>query len=102
MPAALYRLDPTGGSTSDASCDMTRDGGGWTLVACMGSGTGNFAEKLCDATINLITDPVAIAPGIRYETQSGFKYGRDDLPRFSDHLLQRPELDPRLHLPGDR
>ncbi len=40
----IYWLDLTGGSTSDAFqtvCDMTTDGGGWTLMGTIAGGDGN-------------------------------------------------------------
>ena len=83
-------------------CDMTTDGGGWTLVAALGpNGYGeakyggkviagastvkplsktqppnNEVYKFSDQVINDIKDTNATKPGIRYETTLGKKYGK--------------------------
>ena len=103
----LYWIDPNGEAPDDSFqvfCDMTSDDGGWTLVAALGPGgrgetefggtmvagetstkpTGrtvppsNQVFKFSDAVINQIKDSSATAPGIKYETTAGNKYGRGD------------------------
>lgn len=53
----LYWLDPRGGDSFPAFCDMTNDGGGWTLYA-IGADLSGAIERPS------VTDPGSLAPQV--------------------------------------
>lgn len=73
LPDGLYWIDPTGADPWQAYCDMTRDGGGWTLVM-------QKHKAIATAGGNLPWDRAIHDIAVR-----GGTYG-DDLSAFNLHV----------------
>jgi hypothetical protein len=92
----LYLIDPLGTGAFAAWCDMTTDGGGWTLaVRMIGSGsthadanavgtlsspTQPSTAKLNDTTINALRGPSYIDSRVRFTCAGATNYYADDAP----------------------
>lgn len=105
-----YRVQPAGQAAADVYCDMTRDEGGWTLVArvrassmahknkaavsTLTSPTQTAVAKLSDSYINALTQQMYLLRMQTYGTKVFFKA---ELP-FIANSAQNANLPAKLNL----
>ncbi|HMV67024.1 MAG TPA: MopE-related protein, partial [Myxococcota bacterium] len=91
-----YQVDPHGDGGFAAWCDMTSDGGGWTLAARIVGGSANHRDaaavgaltsptqgavaKLADVTINALRGPSYLDSRVRFSCGAHTVYFADDAP----------------------
>lgn len=69
----VYRIQPTGSSAFDATCDMTSDAGGWTLVySATPAAATSYVSFLSSATLSNTVSGSAL----RFARQMGAWYGQ--------------------------